>query len=118
MLWRGEEAELMSKRQPGQEGLQESDWTWRGDEGQMDWLEGGHEGLPADDSGEEHADRERHSLVEKLIGRIGGQLESTEAPTKASVTDLIRLMQLEREMNPRQAQKFVVEWVDPKPEAL
>jgi hypothetical protein len=91
---------------------------WPGDEGQVDGLDGGYEEFAAGNSGEEHADKERHSLVEKLIGRIGGQLESTEAPSKASVTDLIRLMQLEREMNPRQAQKFVVEWVDPKPEAL
>jgi hypothetical protein len=118
LLWRGEETELMRKRQPGREGLQESDWMWRGDESQMDWPEGGYEELAAGDDGEEHADMERHSLIEKLIGRIGAQLESTEAPSKASVTDLIRLMQLEREMNPRQARRFVVEWVDPKPEAL
>lgn len=105
-------------RQPGREGLQERDWTW-GEGGAPEGdVEGGYKGWDSDVGAEDDADRTRYSLVEKLIGRIGGQLESAEAPAKASVTDLIRLMQWERDLNPRPARKFVVEWVDPKPEAL
>lgn len=88
------------------------------------WGDDGQEEISSDRSNrwgqeeEDEADDGRTTLIEKLIERIGTQLESGEAPAKASVSDLIRLMQWERELNPRQARKFVVEWIDPKPEDL
>jgi hypothetical protein len=107
----------MKKRQPGREGLQESDCLWSQDESQIE-IGSGYQEWDAEAESEDPPDRGRHSLVEKLIGRIGRQLESEETPTKASVTDLIRLMQVERDMKPQQCRKFVVEWIDPKPEAV
>jgi hypothetical protein len=52
----------------------------------------------------------RYELVEGLIEQIGGQLATGSG--KASVADLIRLMQLEKELKPRQCGRMVIEWVD------
>ena len=52
----------------------------------------------------------RYELVEGLIEQIGGQLATGAG--KASVADLIRLMQLEKELKPRQCGRMVIEWVD------
>lgn len=105
----------VNRRQPKQEGLQEKGWIW-GDDGQEEISSSRSNGWGQEE--DEEADDGRTTLIEKLIERIGTQLESGEAPAKASVSDLIRLMQWERELNPRQARKFVVEWIDPKPEEL
>lgn len=105
----------MRKRQPGPEGLQERQWSWS-DEDEGGVRTGGGDGWGGEE--ERDADDERDSIIEKLIKRIGDQLESGETPARASVSDLIRLMQWERELHPRQAKKFVVEWIDPKPEEL
>lgn len=105
----------VNRRQPEQEGLQEREWVW-GDNDRESSNGGGYERWGAED--DEEAEGGRTTLVEKLISKIGNQLESGESPAKASVADLIRLMQWERELNPRQAKKFVVEWIDPKPEDL
>lgn len=75
--------------------------------------------LPGDGDGPENSrDELRHAMVEKLIERISQQLDAKDTPGKASVADLIRLMQLERDLKPQECRKFVVEWVDPKPEDM
>ena len=87
--------------------------------GQDQWNELDERLLPGDgDEPESSRDELRHAMVEKLIERIGQQLDAKDAPGKASVADLIRLMQLERALKPEQCRKFVVEWIDPKPEDM
>jgi|GEM_PF-3072206 len=109
-----------TKRQPGPAGLQEKRWALSEEDQQSEnerGMDRGDVDGRNDDSDDDDED-ERNSLVEKLIRRIGDQLDSEEAPAKASVSDLIRLMQWERELHPRHARKFVVEWIDPKPEEM
>jgi hypothetical protein len=128
-----------NKKRPGANGHEISDWIWSPEEGRLEKIEreaaDGEEfgevneaapeswdplddGFPGDESEETSRDEMRHAMVVKLIERIGQQLDAKDAPGKASVADLIRLMQLERALKPEQCRKFVVEWVDPKPEDL
>ena len=128
-------------RQPDLGGQPVSDWIWSPDEGKLERIEReagegedyGEAGDPetepwdipderfaAEDEEDAEASRDelRHAMVVKLIERIGQQLDAKDAPGKASVADLIRLMQLERALKPEQCRKFVVEWVDPQPEDM
>jgi hypothetical protein len=56
----------------------------------------------------------KRKLVTTLIAKIGTQVE--EGKGKASLADLIRLLQLEKELTPPRPRKITVQWVPPKKE--
>lgn len=53
-------------------------------------------------------------LVNKLLGLADSQ--ATQGAFKITPADLIRLMQLHREMNPQKDRKVTVQWIEDKPE--
>lgn len=120
------------KKQPGVDGRKLTDWIWSPElnrleqiEREADEQEEYEEVVELEADGPEESDEPeisrdeiRHAMVEKLIDRIGQQLDAKDMPGKASVADLIRLMQLERALKPEQCGRFVVEWIDPKPEDM
>ncbi len=120
------------KKQPGVDGRKLTDWIWSPElnrleqiEREADEQEEYEEVVELEADGPEESDEPeisrdeiRHAMVEKLIDRIGQQLDAKDMPSKASVADLIRLMQLERALKPEQCGRFVVEWIDPKPEDM
>lgn len=120
------------KKQPGVDGRKLTDWIWSPElnrleqiEREADEQEEYEEVVELEADGPEESDEPeisrdeiRHAMVEKLIDRIGQQLDAKDMPSKASVADLIRLMQLERALKPLQCGRFVVEWIDPKPEDM
>lgn len=55
---------------------------------------------------------ERRKLIQALIKMAMKKLE--KGPEKATVTDLIRLMSLEKEIGEEGPSKIVVEWIDPR----
>lgn len=82
---------------------------WEGEE------QGGFEGMGLFDEGAGCPVGETiHEKVLKLIDRVCASL--SESDGKATVADLGRLMQLERELRPQGCERLVVEWVDPQPE--
>lgn len=54
------------------------------------------------------------ALVRRLIRRFETKLATTDM--KASLGDLLRLMQIERELAPVEPREIVVRWVDPEVE--
>jgi hypothetical protein len=54
------------------------------------------------------------ALVRRLIRRFETKLATTDM--KASLGDLLRLMQIERELAPVEPREIVVRWVDPEAE--
>jgi hypothetical protein len=56
------------------------------------------------------AEETMHGKVLRLIDRVYAVLAKESA--KATVTDLTRLLQLERELRPQGCERMVVEWVD------
>ncbi len=53
-------------------------------------------------------------LVNKLLGLADSQ--ATQGAFKITPADLIRLMQLHKEMNPQKNRKVTVQWIEDKPE--
>jgi hypothetical protein len=53
-------------------------------------------------------------LVNRLLGLADAQ--ATRGSFKITPADLIRLMQLHREMNPQKDRKVTVQWIEDKPE--
>lgn len=53
-------------------------------------------------------------LVNRLLGLADAQ--ATQGSFKITPADLIRLMQLHREMNPQKDRKVTVQWIEDKPE--
>lgn len=53
-------------------------------------------------------------LVNKLLGLADTQ--ATQGGYKITPADLIRLMQLHREMNPQKDRKVTVQWIEDEPE--
>lgn len=58
------------------------------------------------------AKAERRELIQALIKMAMKKLE--KGPEKATVTDLIRLLSLEKEIGEEGPSKIVVEWIDPR----
>ena len=58
------------------------------------------------------AKTDRHKLIQALIKMAMKKLE--KGPEKATVTDLIRLLSLEKELGEEGPSKIVVEWIDPR----
>ena len=56
------------------------------------------------------AEETMHEKVLRLIDKVCAQL--TKESAKATVTDLTRLLQLERDLRPQVCERMVVEWVD------
>lgn len=56
----------------------------------------------------------KRRLIQGLIARLSDRMESPEDGMKASLSDLIRLLQLERELTPERPRKITVEWVEPE----
>jgi hypothetical protein len=56
----------------------------------------------------------KRKLVTTLIAKIGTEVEAGKG--KASLADLIRLLQLEKELTPPRPKKITVQWVPPKKE--
>ncbi len=53
-------------------------------------------------------------LVNKLLGLADSQ--ATQGAFKITPADLIRLMQLHKEMNPQKGRKVTVQWIEDKTE--
>lgn len=58
------------------------------------------------------AKAERRELIQALIKMAMKKLE--KGPEKATITDLIRLLSLEKEIGEEEPSKIVVEWIDPR----
>jgi hypothetical protein len=58
------------------------------------------------------AKTDRRKLIQALIKMAMKKLEN--GPEKATVTDLIRLLSLEKEIGEEGPSKIVVEWIDPR----
>lgn len=56
--------------------------------------------------------KDKAALVEKVIENLEKRLENDEL--KATVSDLIRLVQLEKELNEEQPKEIKVTWVEPE----
>jgi hypothetical protein len=54
-------------------------------------------------------------IVRGLIARLHERMEEEDG-LKGSLSDLIRLLQLEKELAPDRPHKITVQWVDPEPE--
>jgi hypothetical protein len=53
-------------------------------------------------------------LVNKLLGLA--ETQATQGGFKITPADLIRLMQLHKEMTPQRDRKVTVQWIEDKPE--
>ena len=58
--------------------------------------------------------KSQHALVEKMIEKIEEKLDKDEL--KPSVGDLIRLLQLDKELKEEQPKEIKVSWVEPHEE--
>jgi len=69
--------------------------------------------LEMENSGTLTIDR-KLEILHNVINKIVGQLDKPEAILKLSVTDLIRLLEMETELAAKVApQKTVIQWIDP-----
>lgn len=53
-------------------------------------------------------------LVNRLLGLA--ETQATQGSFKITPADLIRLMQLHKEMNPQKDRKVIVQWIEDRPE--
>jgi hypothetical protein len=76
---------------------------------------GGHD-IPGASGGrgERPAEETMHEKVVKLIDAVCTKI--FENKDKVTVADLVRLMQIEKELRPQGCERMVVEWVDSMPE--
>lgn len=59
----------------------------------------------------ERGETDQLQLVRQLIAKVGGEFV-TGSP-RASLGDLLRLLQMEKDLAPAEAKEIVVRWVDP-----
>jgi hypothetical protein len=60
--------------------------------------------------------RSKSEVLEDLLGKVEKKLAGTGG-VKASVTDYIRLMQLQRELKDEDVKDIEVRWIDREPES-
>ena len=61
-----------------------------------------------------HTEAGKKRLVNRLLGLA--ETQATEGSFKITPADLIRLMQLHKELNPQKDRKVTVQWVEDRPE--
>jgi len=76
--------------------------------------QGGGDRVKADGRGKRPAEETMHEKVVKLIDEVCKKI--FENKDKVTVADLVRLMQIEKELRPQGCERMVVEWVDSMPE--